>query len=334
MKRLMIVVPAYNEEEALPKTLDVLDGVLSDLIETNKVDKASKIVIVNDGSSDKTWSIIEDAAAKNDHISGINFSRNYGHQNALIAGLTATRDYGDIFVTIDADLQDDVNAIPKMVAENANGFDIVYGARNSRETDSAFKRGTAEMFYKIMGKLGVEMVPDSADYRLMSQRAVDHLLEFKEHNLFLRGIVPRVGFPSTVVYYARKEREAGESKYPLKKMINFAWDGITSFSVAPMRFILAVGIFSMVIAVGMMIYAIYRELTGHTVAGWSSLMVSLWFIGGFQLIGISILGEYIGKIFNEVKDRPRYVIQDNLLSNQDFDDKQAEKHLDDGMGEV
>ncbi|MBM7617434.1 glycosyltransferase involved in cell wall biosynthesis [Weissella uvarum] len=326
MKQLMIVVPAYNEEEALPKTLEVLDGVLSEMINQGQVTPNSQILIVNDGSADKTWDIVVAASQANPHITGINFSRNYGHQNALIAGLTVAQDAADIFITIDADLQDDVNAIPEMVAQNAAGYDIVYGARNSRETDSAFKRNTAELFYKIMGKLGVEMVPDSADYRLMSRRAVIHLLDFKEHNLFLRGIVPRVGFPSTVVYYARKEREAGESKYPLSKMINFAWDGITSFSVAPMRFILGIGVLSVLFAIIMVIYAFIKEITGHTVAGWSSLMISLWVIGGLQLIAIAILGEYIGKIFNEVKDRPRYVIQDNLLNNEDLDDKQFTRH--------
>ncbi|KRN77036.1 glycosyltransferase family 2 protein [Weissella minor] len=323
MNKLMIVVPAYNEEEALPKTLTVLDGILTDLIDKQKIDSKSRIVIVNDGSADKTWEIIENTAKSNPHITGVNFSRNFGHQNALVAGLTAARDYGDIFITIDADLQDDVNAIYEMVDENAKGFDVVYGARNSRETDSAFKRGTADMFYGLMGKLGVEMVPNAADYRLMSQRAVDHLLSFKEHNLFLRGVVPRVGFPSTVVYYARKEREEGTSKYPLTKMITFAWDGITSFSVAPMRFILVAGILSLLVSVGMVIYALYQQISGQTVEGWTSLMVSLWLIGGFQMIGLAIIGEYIGKIFNEVKSRPRFIIQDNLLSDQDFDDKQV-----------
>lgn len=230
----MIVIPAYNEEEMLNKSLGEINEVLTTLIKHGEVASSSKLLVVNDGSADLTWQIITDNAAKNEHITGINFSRNFGHQNAIIGGLTAALDYGDIFITIDADLQDDINAIYEMVQQYHAGYDVVYGVRNSRKTDTAFKRTTAESFYTLMKKIGVEMVPDSADYRLMSKRAVEHLLEYKESNLFLRGIVPKIGFPSTKVYYARKPREAGTSKYPLKKMLLFAWDGITSFSVAPM----------------------------------------------------------------------------------------------------
>ncbi|WP_415154033.1 glycosyltransferase family 2 protein [Leuconostoc gelidum] len=248
------------------------------------------------------------------YISGINFSRNFGHQNAIIGGLTATRDYGDIFITIDADLQDDVGTIVKMIDAYDQGYDVVYGARNTRETDTKFKRWTAEMFYHVMKSIGVEMVPESADYRLTSRRVVDHLLEYKERNLFLRGIVPKIGFPSTVIYYARKEREAGKTKYPLRKMISFAWDGITSFSVAPMHVVLTMGVITTLISILMMLYTGWQYLSGQTIQGWSSLMVSIWFLGGVQLIGLSIIGEYVGKVFNETKARPRFIIQDNLLT--------------------
>lgn len=309
----MIVIPAYNEEEMLNKSLGEIDEVLTTLIKHGEVASSSKLLVVNDGSADLTWQIITDNAAKNEHITGINFSRNFGHQNAIIGGLTAALDYGDIFITIDADLQDDINAIYEMVQQYHAGYDVVYGVRNSRKTDTAFKRTTAESFYTLMKKIGVEMVPDSADYRLMSKRAVEHLLEYKESNLFLRGIVPKIGFPSTKVYYARKPREAGTSKYPLKKMLLFAWDGITSFSVAPMRLILSLGIITVFISIVMTLYTLVQHVGGNTKDGWSSLMVSLWFIGGVQLVSLSVLGEYIGKVFNEVKHRPRFIIQDNLL---------------------
>ena len=311
--KLMIVIPAYNEEEMLNKSLGEINEVLTTLIKHGEVASSSKLLVVNDGSVDLTWQIITDNAAKNEHITGINFSRNFGHQNAIIGGLTAALDYGDIFITIDADLQDDINAIYEMVQQYHAGYDVVYGVRNSRKTDTAFKRTTAESFYTLMKKIGVEMVPDSADYRLMSKRAVEHLLEYKESNLFLRGIVPKIGFPSTKVYYARKPREAGTSKYPLKKMLLFAWDGITSFSVAPMRLILSLGIITVFISIVMTLYTLVQHVGGNTKDGWSSLMVSLWFIGGVQLVSLSVLGEYIGKVFNEVKHRPRFIIQDNLL---------------------
>lgn len=313
MNRLVIVVPAYNEEESLPKSLDILGNVLQKLVKKQQVSSESKIVVVNDGSKDKTWNIVEDFSKKYSYISGINFSRNFGHQNAVIGGLTASRDFGDVFITIDADLQDDVNAIPKMMDAFDQGYDVVYGARSARKTDTRFKRWTAEMFYKLMNKIGVEMVPDAADFRLTSGRVVDELLNYKERNLFLRGIVPKIGFPSTVVYYERKERELGESKYPLKKMLGLAWDGITSFSIAPMHFVLSIGLLTTFISFLMLIYTAIQYFIGHTIQGWSSIMVSIWFIGGIQLIGLSIIGEYLGKVFNETKGRPRFIIQDNLL---------------------
>lgn len=314
MERLIIVVPAYNEEESLPKSIKVLNNLLEGLIEHQRISEKSKILFVNDGSKDKTWEIIRRSAKQNIYISGICFSRNFGHQNAIIGGLTAARDYGDIFITIDADLQDDVEAIGRMLDARLEGYDIVYGARNARETDTKFKRWTAELFYGFMKKIGVEMVPDAADYRLTSQRVVDHLLQYKERNLFLRGIIPTIGYQSTIVYYARKERELGESKYPLRKMLAFAWDGITSFSMAPMHFVLGMGIVTTLVSFFMVVFSICQYFAGHVIPGWSSLMISIWFIGGIQLIGISVIGEYVGKVFNETKERPRFIIQDNLLT--------------------
>jgi len=321
MERLMIVVPAYNEEEALPKSLDILGEMIKRLVNQKLVAIGSKIVVVNDGSSDKTWEIIKKYHESNSEIAGINFSRNFGHQNAIIGGLSAAVDYGDIFITIDADLQDDVEAIVSMLEARLKGFDIVYGARNNRETDTSFKKWTASAFYNIMKKIGVEMVPQAADYRLMSRRAVEYLLKYKERNLFLRGIVPTIGFPSTIVYYARKEREAGTTKYPLRKMLSFAWDGITSFSVVPMHFVLGMGIVTTRVSLFMLLYATWHYFTGATIQGWSSLMVSIWFLGGVQLIGLSVIGEYVGKVFNEVKGRPRYIIKDNLLIGGSNDNK-------------
>jgi len=321
MERLMIVVPAYNEEEALPKSLDILGEMIKRLVNQKLVAIGSKIVVVNDGSSDKTWEIIKKYHESNSEIAGINFSRNFGHQNAIIGGLSAAVDYGDIFITIDADLQDDVEAIVSMLEARLKGFDIVYGARNNRETDTSFKKWTASAFYNIMKKIGVEMVPQAADYRLMSRRAVEYLLKYKERNLFLRGIVPTIGFPSTIVYYARKEREAGTTKYPLRKMLSFAWDGITSFSVVPMHFVLGMGIVTTLVSLFMLLYATWHYFTGATIQGWSSLMVSIWFLGGVQLIGLSVIGEYVGKVFNEVKGRPRYIIKDNLLIGGSNDNK-------------
>ncbi|MDF8368005.1 glycosyltransferase family 2 protein [Weissella paramesenteroides] len=321
MERLMIVVPAYNEEEALPKSLDILGEMIKRLVNQKLVAIGSKIVVVNDGSSDKTWEIIKKYHESNSEIAGINFSRNFGHQNAIIGGLSAAVDYGDIFITIDADLQDDVEAIVSMLEARLKGFDIVYGARNNRDTDTSFKKWTASAFYNIMKKIGVEMVPQAADYRLMSRRAVEYLLKYKERNLFLRGIVPTIGFPSTIVYYARKEREAGTTKYPLRKMLSFAWDGITSFSVVPMHFVLGMGIVSTLVSLFMLLYVAWQYFSGATIQGWSSLMVSIWFLGGVQLIGLSVIGEYVGKVFNEVKGRPRYIIKDNLLIGGSNDNK-------------
>lgn len=312
---LTIVVPCYNEEEVLPESIKQLSEVLQNLIDQHKVDANSKLLFVDDGSKDKTWELIQQFEQSNPLVTGLKFSRNFGHQNAVMAGLTVACPQSDMMISIDADLQDDIATIEDMVDEYHNGYDIVYGARDNRDTDTAFKRKTALAFYDLMKKLGVDMVPNSADYRLMSKRAVEKLLSFKEQNLFLRGLVPLIGYPSTTVYYARKERFAGESKYPLKKMLKFAWNGITSFSVAPIKLIMALGILMVVFGIGYSIYSIVRYFLGFTSVGWASLMISIWMIGGVQLICISMIGEYIGKIHQEVKERPRFVIEQDDYTN-------------------
>lgn len=313
---LTIVVPCYNEQEVLPETVKELGAILTNLINKKQVAFNSKILFVNDGSKDKTWQLISEYTDKYAYVTGIKFSRNYGHQNALLAGMTVAVKYSDMIITIDADLQDDVNAIPKMVAKYQEGYDVVYGVRNSRKTDTFFKRRTALAFYGLMGKLGVNLVPDSADYRLLSKRATESLLEFRERNLFLRGMVPLVGYKSTKVYYARKERYAGTSKYPLGKMLHFALDGITSFSIAPIHLILYLGLITIIISIICMIYTLVEKFAGHVVSGWSSLMISIWLLGGIQLISISVIGEYIGKIFSEVKHRPRFTIEEETYTRK------------------
>lgn len=306
---LTIVVPCFNEEEVLPETVKELGNILTNLIKQEKISPDSKLLFVNDGSKDKTWQLISKYTEEYPYVTGIKFSRNYGHQNALLAGMTVAVKYSDMIITIDADLQDDVNAIPKMVEKYLEGYDVVYGVRNSRKTDTFFKRRTALAFYGLMRKLGVNLIPDSADYRLLSKRTTESLLAFKERNLFLRGMVPLVGYKSTKVYYARKERFAGESKYPLSKMLHFALDGITSFSIAPIHLILYLGLLTVLISIVCMIYTIIQKCLGHVVSGWSSLMISIWLLGGIQLISISVIGEYVGKIFSEVKHRPRFTIE-------------------------
>lgn len=283
---------------------------------------ASKILFVNDGSQDKTWQLISDFTEKYAWVTGIKFSRNYGHQNALLAGMETAVDYSDMIITIDADLQDDVNAIPKMVEKYHEGYDVVYGVRNNRDTDTWFKRRTALAFYSLMKKMGVNLVPDSADYRLLSKRATKSLLQFSERNLFLRAMVPLVGYRSTKVYYARKERFAGTSKYPLKKMIAFATDGITSFSIAPIHLILWLGILIMLISLLFMIYVLVEKIIGNTVSGWSSLMMSIWFLGGTQLVAMSVIGEYVGKVFTEVKRRPRFTIETETYTDKMKENKE------------
>lgn len=320
MNVLTIVVPCYNEEEVLPETVKELGAILNQLIQAQKIAANSKLLFVNDGSRDQTWNLIQKFSQKHDYVTGIKFTRNYGHQNALLAGMNVAVPYSDMIITIDADLQDDVNAIPKMVDAFLAGYDVVYGVRNSRKTDTAFKRQTALGYYALMKKLGVNLVPDSADYRLLSKRATEALLQYQERNLFLRGMVPLVGFKSTKVYYPRKERFAGESKYPLGKMIHFALDGITSFSIAPIHLILGLGVITVVVSIILMLYTIYEKIRGNVVSGWSSLMISIWLLGGIQLISLSIIGEYVGKVFTEVKHRPRFNIEQETFSAK-FKDK-------------
>ena len=313
---LTVVIPCYNEEEVLPETIKELSQIMTKLISSNQINSQSKLLFVDDGSKDKTWSLIQKYSKDNELVTGIKFSRNYGHQNALLAGMTTAVQHSDMIITIDADLQDDVNAIYEMVAKYHESIDVVYGVRNSRETDTAFKRQTALAFYGLMSKLGVDMVPNSADYRLMSKRATEGLLSFKERNLFLRGMVPLVGYSSAKVYYARKERFAGESKDPLKKMIKFAFDGITSCSTVPIKLITNLGLLIVFVGICLFIYAIIRKVEGQVEAGWTSLMASMWLIGGIQLVCLSVIGEYIGKIFTEVKQRPRFTIEEDIYSDR------------------
>lgn len=312
MSKLFIVVPCYNEEEVLPISSKVLLDFLKRMIAKNKVSTESSILFVDDGSKDKTWAIIKRLSEQEEHFKGLKFSRNFGHQNALLAGMTAAVQFADMIVTIDADLQDDVEAIEGMIDAYHDGNDVVYGVRSNRDTDTAFKRKTAEMFYSFMNKLGVNTVPNHADFRLMSNRATKVLLTFKEENLFLRGMVPLVGFPSTKVYYSRNIRVAGESKYPLKKMLNFAMEGITSFSIVPIKMVRNIGFITLLIGIFYMIYSLIQHFTGNVEAGWSSLIISIWFLGGIQLISLSIVGEYIGKIYSEVKGRPRFIIEEEV----------------------
>lgn len=309
--KLVIVIPAYNEEEMLPVTIPAMTGILTDMIGKGKISAESRVLFVNDGSRDKTWEIIENTHRENELVTGINFSRNFGHQNAVLAGLEAAQD-ADMLVSIDADLQDDINAIEKMVDAYHDGYDVVYGVRNNRDSDTAFKRGTAMAFYRLMKALGTHTIPNHADFRLMSRRAVKTLLSYPERNLFLRGMVPQVGYPSTNVYYTRLEREAGESKYPLSKMLKFALDGITSYSTTPLKLIFGLGVLGVIVAFVLIVMALVRHFTGNTETGWSSLMISIWFVGSAQLISVAVLGEYIGKIFTEVKRRPRFTVQDDL----------------------
>ena len=314
--RLYIVVPCYKEEAVLPETSRRLREKLEALINQGKIDRDSRILFVNDGSKDRTWPLIEQYHKEAPEIfSGINLSRNRGHQNALLAGLSTAVTRADMVISMDADLQDDINAVDAMIDEYHNGYDIVYGVRSKRETDTFFKRFTAEGFYKIMQALGVDIVFNHADYRLMSRRALEGLMQFSEVNLFLRGIVPQIGYPSTTVTYARAERFAGESKYPLKKMIAFAADGITSFSVKPIRLVFFAGVFIFLCSLVMFVYAIITKAAGRSTSGWSSLMASIWMLGGIQLLGLGIVGEYIGKIYNETKRRPRFIIEQILDTN-------------------
>ena len=307
---LYIVVPCYKEQEVLPETSRRLREKMRQLMDEGKISRRSRVMFVNDGSSDNTWAIISELHEKEPEMfSGVNLSRNRGHQNALLAGLLTAVNDADMIVSMDADLQDDINAVDEMVDDYHKGYDVVYGVRSKRETDTFFKRFTAEGFYKVMKALGVDIVFNHADYRLMSRRALEGLAEFSEVNLFLRGIVPMIGYPSDVVYYDRKERAAGESKYPLKKMLAFAIEGITSLSTKPIRMITFMGIAAFFVSIGFLIWAVVDFFRGNTITGWASMMVSLWFIGGLLLLSVGIVGEYVGKIYLESKHRPRYIIE-------------------------
>ncbi|MEH7501249.1 glycosyltransferase family 2 protein [Neobacillus drentensis] len=324
---LTIVVPCFNEEEVLKETIFQLSTVLKELMEDALVSQDSKLLFVDDGSKDRTWEIIETESEINLFVTGVKLAGNVGHQNALIAGLEIANQQSDCIVSIDADLQDDIKVIRTFVEKYREGMDIVYGVRDSRDTDTYFKRTTALAFYRFMEKIGIKLVPNHADFRLMSKRALDELLKYKERNLFLRGLVPLVGFATTKVYYDRKERLAGESKYPLKKMLAFAFDGITSFSVAPIRFVTFLGFLAVILSAFAGGYALIQEMLGHTESGWTSLIISIWFVGGLQLMGIGIIGEYIGKIYREVKQRPRYAIATDLFTVKGIEKPQEEPVL-------
>lgn len=314
MEKLYIVIPCYNEEEVLDKTKTELKKKMNTLIQNKKIDKQSKVIFVNDGSKDKTWDLIQQFYQEDKLFGGINLSRNRGHQNALLAGLLTVKDDADIVISMDADLQDDIDAIDLMIEARNSGADIVYGVRNSRKKDSFFKRTTAQGFYRVMKILGVDVIYNHADYRLTSRRVLDSLKDYREVNLFLRGIFPLIGFKSDIVYYERKERFAGKSKYPLKKMLNFAWDGITSFSVKPIRLVLNVGVVILILSLLMILYSVIQKVLGNTVDGWTFIVCSLWLLGGIQMLSLGIIGEYIGKIYSETKARPRYLVTDYLVS--------------------
>ena len=306
--RLFIVIPCYNEEEVLPITSKMFLEELEDLIHKGKISDNSRILFVNDGSKDKTWEIIENLAAENPHFIGMSQSRNRGHQNAVLAGLMESKDMCDITISIDCDGQDDIKAMEAMVDAYHDGSEVVYGVRSKRDTDTFFKRFTAESFYKLLNKMGVEVVYNHADYRLISARVLKEFANFKEVNLFLRGMIPLVGFKSSSVYYERHERIAGESHYPLSKMLGLAIDGITSLSIKPIRLITGLGIGVSILSFIGVIWAVIAQLTGHTITGWASTVCIVCFMGGVQLICLGVLGEYIGKIYLEVKHRPRYII--------------------------
>lgn len=310
--KLYLVIPCYNEEAVLPETASRLRQKLHTLMEAGQISRESKICFVDDGSKDHTWEQITALHREDPLFRGIRLSRNRGHQNALLAGLMTVREECDAAISMDADLQDDIGAIDRMLEEYRQGYDIVYGVRSARKTDTAFKRTTALAYYKLLRAMGVEIVYNHADYRLMSRRALEGLEKFEEVNLFLRGIVPMVGYPSTQVYYERGERFAGQSKYPLKKMLSFAFEGITSLSVKPIRMICVLGVLVFGVSLIMLLYTLVRYLMGETIVGWASIAVSVWAIGGLQLLAIGVIGEYIGKIYLETKHRPRYIVEQYL----------------------
>lgn len=306
---LYMVIPCYNEQEVLPETSRQLKEILYDLMDRGKISRESRVLFVNDGSKDETWKIIEDLHAQDPLFLGLKLSRNKGHQNALLAGLMTAKEYADVTISMDADLQDDVHVIEKFMDKYYEGCDIVYGVRSSRKKDTFFKKFTAQSFYRLMMAMGVDIVYNHADCRLMSKRSLYDLEQFREVNLFLRGIVPLIGYQSAVVTYERNERFAGESKYPLKKMLAFAMDGITSFSIKPIRMITSMGVIIFAVSILMLIYSVVQHFLGNTVSGWSSTMVSIWAIGGLQILSMGVIGEYVGKIYMEAKARPKFIIE-------------------------
>lgn len=310
---IAVVIPCFNEEAALPITVKQLFGVIDGMCENGLISRDSYLLCCNDGSTDRTWQVIQQLHSENKRVKGVSLAHNRGHQYALLAGLMAVRGHCDAAISIDADLQDDINAIPEMIKKYLQGYEIVYGVRASRATDSWFKRTTARAFYSLQKKMGLDTIYDHADFRLMSNRALDALSEYGESNLFLRGIIPQIGLSTAIVTYDRHERVAGESKYPLKKMLSFSIDGITSFSSRPIRMILALGVLLLILDVAMSIY-VFISYFGHAaIPGWTSLMLSVWFLGSIILIALGVVGEYIGKIFVEVKHRPRYYISEYLI---------------------
>lgn len=309
---LYIVIPCYNEEEVLCETAKRLTDKLHRMISDQVVSDQSRMVFVDDGSKDRTWELIRELHTSNPLVLGIKSSRNRGHQNTLLAGLFTVKDDCDMAVSMDADLQDDIEVLDQFVKKYEEGCEIVYGVRSARKTDTFFKKFTAESFYKLMSHMGVDIVYNHADYRLMSKRAIEELENYKEVNLFLRGIVPMIGFKSGIVEYERHERFAGKSKYPLKKMLAFAMDGITSLSIRPIRFITGLGVALFLVSIVLLIYYIIGYFAGNTIEGWATLVVSIWGIGGLELLAIGVIGEYIGKIYLETKGRPRYIVEEYL----------------------
>lgn len=318
---LYIVIPCYNEEKVLPVTNALFADKLSALIQNGEISEQSRILFVDDGSKDNTWAVISDLRAKNPRFAGLKLSRNQGHQNALLAGLMTAKNYADITISIDCDGQDDVDAMDKMLKEYKDGAEIVYGVRAARDTDTVFKRTTAKWYYKILNLLGAEVVYNHADYRLMSRRALEALSQFHEVNLFLRGLVPLVGFKSSSVYYDRKERMAGESHYPLSKMLSLGFNGITSLSVRPLKLITSLGFLMSLVSLIAVVVTVIIKLFGYTVQGWTSLLCVIFLLGGIQIFCLGVIGEYIGKMYAETKARPRYIIEKNTLENTKDDDK-------------
>ena len=309
MNKLIIVLPCYNEEEVLPSSIEQLLPMMHDLIKNKQISKDSFLCFVDDGSKDKTWDIIQQYS-QDALIEGVKLAKNAGHQNALLAGLILHKDKADVYISIDCDLQDDIAAIPKMIELYTKGNEIVYGVRSSRADDTVFKRKSAELFYDLQGAIGVDILKNHADYRLISNKVLNHLDQFKERNLYLRAMFPIIGLTSDVVYYERKERTAGESKYPLKKMLAFAWDGITSFSTFPLKMITLMGVLIFIVSMGMIVWVVSMKLfTDQIIPGWASTMVPMYFIGGIQLLSLGVMGEYIGKIYKETKQRPRYIVE-------------------------